>query len=286
MTVDADLDHTVQGSRLTDLLAAPSPDPLNLVALAAAVARDGDRRLASFTTEELAATLPPCDAVPRLPDDSWLDALDPARRGAAEAAALRSLAARGLVVTDGPDGRLRGDLRVVHELRAAAPTIVSAEVRRGGRSARHRLHRAAPGLVLHLAEVAGAHHGALRTEPSAGLLLAAVVADVDRAPAGSAPADLLDPVPGRDRQRVVDATSAADAVLHAVAHHRTPDGRSARAQLSLWRTDVGLVLAVPDPGRSTPQVAAPGARLHLVDDVVAVAVCVGLLAPSPTPEPS
>lgn len=287
MTDDAVLHLSLQGSRVADLVASPppSPDPVDLAALADAVARDGVRHLATFTAEELAATTPHGVDLPPLPPDGWLDGLDEGTRRAALAAATRSLAARGLLTATGGHGQVHGDLRLVHELRAAAPTVVQVvaqgEVDGRTRRVHHLLCRAHPGLVLHLAGAGGVVRATLRDEAAAGLALATVVADLGDVGTGDAPAGLPDPLAGDARDRGRRAIDGAASALRAAAHHRLTDGRVAVSHVALWRTELGPVLwtASRDDRSTTPPDPDHG-RLHLVDATVAVAVCVGLLQPA------
>lgn len=287
MTTGARSTETLRGSRLAGLRAVdaepPDPAPLDLAALAREVARHGDRDLSAFTSEELAATHPPSVDVPGLPDDPWLAGLDPDGRRVALTAATRSLAARGFLATAAGRGAAHGDLRLVHELRAAAPTVVQADVDGDvdGRRVRvrHLLCRAHPGLVLHLAATAGVHRASLRSEPSAGLCLAGVVVDARTAAGGTAPAELPRPLRGAELDRAREAIDASAARVLAAAHHRLGDGRVVTAHLALWRTPLGTILATGGAPDTRSRPAPQRDALRLVEPVVAVAVCVGLVTP-------
>ena len=257
-----------------------TPGAVDLAELADGVSRDGDRDLTSFTTEELAATRPAGVEIPDLPEDPWFAGLDTASRRVALASATRSLAARGLVASSGERGVVHGDLRLVHELRAAAPTVVQAEVegtvagRR--RRVRHLCCRAHPGLVLHLAAAAGLHRGALRSEATAGLCLAGAVVDLDAGEDLDTPVTLPPALRGGERRRARQAIDDAAAAVVAVAHHRGPDRRAAAAHLGLWATAVGVVLCTSaSPSRPDPDAD----DLRLVSPAVALAATVGLFLP-------
>lgn len=286
--MDTDLHRTVSGSRLAGLTTSSSPtpsdpEPLDLAHMAADLARDGDRELTSFTSEELAAAAPESAEVPGLPEDAWLAGLDAGERRVALAAATRSLAARDLLTSTNGRGVVHGDLRIVHDLRAGAPTVVQGQAhgvldgRR--RRVRHLLCRTFPGLVLHLATVAGVHRAALRTEASAGLRLAGVVVDTAGIADAQVPAALPTALAGPARVRARRAIDAATTGLLVAAHHRLHDGRVASSRVGLWRTDVGPLLWVADPDHAGPHDPDAG-TLHAVDAVIATAICVGLLIPA------
>jgi hypothetical protein len=182
---------------------------------------DGDRELATFTTEELVAVGFPGVAAD---DDPWLVGLSPSARAAALGAGLRGLVARGMLRP--ADGRAEavGALGEIGRLCARASVRVEAT----GRAVRHTLHGVRSGLVVHHGAASGAHRFVLRTEERA----AREVVGALGASAGG-------------------AVGALDLVARRVA-----DGRAWQAAARLVATADGVVLTTKDETRAVPPAEA------------------------------